>query len=126
MQLFCKATGKPTPNITWTRVLEDGSNGEVLHFGPIWDFPNISRTATGTYCCTAYNGFGNEVSQVIKVNVICKYFTVCETLFMSSKRVPWFNNQPITIHMFDVTDLSASCIYGMEAKTRPIFLLYNF
>ena len=75
MALFCKATGKPIPNITWTRALENGSNSEVLHEGPTWDFPNINRTDTGGYRCTAYNGFGNEASQIFNVNVICKYFT---------------------------------------------------
>ncbi|XP_020602497.1 igLON family member 5-like isoform X3 [Orbicella faveolata] len=69
MALVCEATGKPTPNITWNRVLEDGCNGEVLHQGPAWNFPNIRRTASGTYRCTAYNGFGNVASQVFKVNV---------------------------------------------------------
>ena len=75
MQLLCEAAGKPTPNITWTRVLEDGSNGEVLHQGSTWDFPNISRTDAGTYRCTAYNGFGNPVGYQVKVNVTRKYFT---------------------------------------------------
>ena len=74
MQLLCEATGKPTPNITWTRVLEDGSNGEVLHQGPTWDFPKISRNASGTYRCTADNGFKN-VAKVFRVNVTCKYLT---------------------------------------------------
>ena len=80
MTLFCEATGVPTPNITWTRVLEDGSNSEVLHQGPTWDSPNINRTASGTYRCTAYNGFGNEASQVFNVNVTCKYF-ICPERF---------------------------------------------
>jgi len=75
MALFCEATGESKPNITWNRVLEDGSNGEVLHQGSTWDFPNISKTASGTYRCTAFNGFGNVASQVFKVNVTCKYFT---------------------------------------------------
>ena len=73
--LFCEATGRPTPNITLTRVLEDGSDGEVLPQGPTWNFPNITRTASGTYRCTADNGFGNAGSQVFRVNVTCKYFT---------------------------------------------------
>jgi len=73
--LLSEATGKPTPNITWNRVLEDGSDGEVLHQGPTWNFPNISRTASGTYRCTAYNGFGNVAGQVFKVNVTCKHVT---------------------------------------------------
>lgn len=74
MQLFCEATGKPLPNnITWTRVLQDGSNSEVLHQGPTWDFLNISRTDAGTYRCKAHNGFGNPVDHQVKVNVTCKY-----------------------------------------------------
>ena len=73
MTLFCEATGRPTPKISWTTVLHDGSNGEVLHQGQTWDSPNISRTASGKYCCKAGNGFGNPVSHQIKVDVACKY-----------------------------------------------------
>ncbi|XP_078379861.1 fibroblast growth factor receptor 1-A-like [Oculina patagonica] len=69
MQLFCEASGRPTPNITWAKVLDNGSNSEVLHEGPTWDFPNINRTVSGTYRCTAYNGIGNSVSHKVKVNV---------------------------------------------------------
>ena len=72
--LFCEATGRPTPNITLTRVLEDGSDGEVLPQGPTWTFPNINRTSSGTYRCTAQNEY-EKVSQVFKLNVTCKYFT---------------------------------------------------
>ena len=72
--LFCEATGRPTPSITFTRVLEDGSDGEVLPQGPTWNFPNINRTTSGTYRCTAKNEF-EKVSQVFKVNITCKYFT---------------------------------------------------
>ena len=75
IQLLCEATGKPTPNITWKRVLKDGSYSEVLHQGTTWGFPNINRTDTGTYRCTAYNGFGNPVGYQVNVNVTCKYFT---------------------------------------------------
>lgn len=70
--LFCEATGQPKPDITLTRVLEDGSDGKVLPQQPTWNFPNISRTASGTYRCTAKNAF-EKVSQVFKVNVTCKY-----------------------------------------------------
>ena len=72
MQLLCEATGEPKPNITWIRVLEDGSSSERLHLGQTWDFLNISRTASGTYRCTADNGFGNPVSHKVKVDVRCK------------------------------------------------------
>ena len=84
MTLVCEATGRPTPNNTWTRVLEDGSNGEVLHQGPTWDFPNINRTDTGTYRCLAYNGISNEASHVFKVNVACKYSTCPKLVYWVS------------------------------------------
>ncbi|XP_020602481.1 hemicentin-1-like isoform X1 [Orbicella faveolata] len=70
MQLLCEATGEPTPNVTWIRVLEDGSSSEILYQGQTWDFPNISRSNSGTYRCTADNGFGKPVSHNVKVNVI--------------------------------------------------------
>ena len=79
LQLLCEATGKPPPNITWTRVLEDDSNSKVLHQGPTWGLPNINRNASGTYHCTAYNRIGNPVRREVKVNVMCKYF-ICPTI----------------------------------------------
>ena len=85
MQLLCEATGKPPPNITWARVLEDDNNSEVLHPGQTWDFLSIQRNASGTYRCTAYNRFGNPASHEVKVNVTCKYFTeVPKILFLFS------------------------------------------
>lgn len=77
--LFCEATGQPKPDITLTRVLEDGSDGKVLPQQPTWNFPNISRTASGSYRCTAKNAF-EKVSQVFKVNVTCKYITYFRSL----------------------------------------------
>ena len=60
-------------------MLEDGSDGEVLPQQPTWNFPNISRTASGTYRCTARNAF-ESVSQVFKVNVTCKYIKYYSSL----------------------------------------------
>lgn len=81
--LFCEAAGRPQPNIILTRVLEDGSSGEVLQQGPTiaWDFLNISRTASGTYMyhCTADNGFSRDW-KVFQVNVTCKYITQATSL----------------------------------------------
>lgn len=68
---FCRATGKPTPSITLTRVLEEGSDVEVLTQWPTGNFPNINRTASGLYRCTAENEY-ETVTQVFKVDVICK------------------------------------------------------
>ena len=71
--LFCDATGKPAPNITWTRVLKNGTDGDVLFLGNSWVIVNISRTYTGTYRCTAYNGIRNPVSHSLYINVTCEY-----------------------------------------------------
>lgn len=77
--LLCEAAGQPKPGITLTRLLEDGSDGEVLPQQPTWNFPNISRTASGTYRCTAKNAF-ETVSQVFEVNVTCKNIKCCSSL----------------------------------------------
>ncbi|XP_022800745.1 fibroblast growth factor receptor 2-like isoform X1 [Stylophora pistillata] len=70
LTLFCNTTGKPTANVTWTRVLDDGSNGDEMFVGNPWFIRNIKRTMNGTYRCTAYNGFGNTVTHSVHVNVI--------------------------------------------------------
>lgn len=73
LSLFCNATGKPTPNIIWTRVLKNDTDGDQVFSGNPWIIVNISRTATGTYRCTAYNGIENPVNHSLNVNVFCKY-----------------------------------------------------
>ncbi|XP_022802711.1 hemicentin-2-like [Stylophora pistillata] len=68
--LFCNATGKPAPNITWTRVLEVGTDSQELFVGNPWIIVNISRTSTGTYRCTADNGIGSPVNHTISMKVL--------------------------------------------------------
>ncbi|XP_066024495.1 fibroblast growth factor receptor 2-like isoform X2 [Pocillopora verrucosa] len=68
LTLFCNATGKPVPNITWTRVSED----EVLFVGNPWHIVNINRTYSGTYRCNADNGVPSPVSGTISINVLFK------------------------------------------------------
>ena len=72
--LFCNATGKPAPNINWTRVWENGTDGEQL---PVVDgsyvMSNIKRSSNGTYRCTAFNGVGDPVNRTVEVIVRCKY-----------------------------------------------------
>ena len=75
LQLFCIASGRPTPNITFVRIFPDGSESDVLHRGATWDLINISRTDAGTYRCTANNGVGNPVNHTLRVNVQCEYMT---------------------------------------------------
>ena len=69
LSLFCNATGKPAPNITWTRVSED----EVLFVGNPWHIININRTSRGTYLCIADSGVSNPVNSAISINVLCEY-----------------------------------------------------
>ena len=76
LQLFCIASGRPTPNITWVKITSSGGESDVLHRGTTWDFKSISRTDDGAYRCTASNGVGNPASHTLQVNVECKYMTV--------------------------------------------------
>ncbi|CAH3161319.1 unnamed protein product [Pocillopora meandrina] len=69
LQLLCQAFGNPTPNITWTKVLENSNDSKLLHHGTHWNLTKINRTASGLYNCTADNGIGNPVWRLIKVNV---------------------------------------------------------
>ena len=67
LKLICEASGKPSPNITWTK---DGSDS-VLHTGSTWNLTNISSDDAGTYRCTADNGAGSAVSHTVQVIVEC-------------------------------------------------------
>ena len=73
LQLFCIASGRPAPNITWVKITSSGSESDVLHRDTTWDFKNIDRTEAGTYRCTANNGVGNPVSRTLRVYVECEY-----------------------------------------------------
>ena len=73
LQLFCIASGRPAPNITWLNIFPSGSESNVLHRGTTWDFKKISRTDAGTYRCIANNGVGNPVSRTLRVYVECEY-----------------------------------------------------
>ena len=72
--LTCEASGKPEPNITWTKEKRgnEGNTG-VLPVGKVLNITKISRNDSGTFKCTAYNGFGEADSQTVHVNVTCEY-----------------------------------------------------
>ena len=71
--LSCNATGKPIPNITWTRVWENGTDsGELASVDGFYVISNTSRSSTGTYRCTASNGVGTTANQTTEVIVECK------------------------------------------------------
>ena len=69
LNLFCNATGKPAPNITWTRLSEN----KVLFVGNPWHIVNINRTYSGAYRCVADNGVPSPVNSTISVDVLCEY-----------------------------------------------------
>ena len=73
LQLFCTASGRPTPDVTWVRIFPSGSESDVLHRGTTWGLKKISRTDAGTYRCTASNGVGSPVSGTLRVNVECEF-----------------------------------------------------
>ena len=65
--LNCRAAGKPTPTVRWSRVgrmMPDGSphitSEEVI-------FSRVNRKHAGTYKCTASNGHGQEASKLVEV-----------------------------------------------------------
>ena len=72
--LVCNATGKPKPNITWTKV--EGNDTDSAPLLPLVDgkyvLSNIQRSANGTYRCTANNGVGTPVNRTVRVRVECK------------------------------------------------------
>ena len=80
LQLFCIASGRPDPKITWVRISPSGIVSDVLHNGTTWDFENISRAETSTYRCIASNGVEDPVSHTINVAVTCKY-KLCNKLY---------------------------------------------
>ena len=68
--LICKATGKPIPNINWTRVWENGSDsGELPSIDGLHVISNTSRSSHGTYRCTATSGVGDPANQTTEVIV---------------------------------------------------------
>ena len=68
--LNCKATGKPIPNITWTRVWKNGTgSGELPSIDGLYVISNTSRSSHGTYRCTATSGVGDPTYQTTEVIV---------------------------------------------------------
>ena len=73
LQLTCEASGKPEANITWTKEKTGNHGNSVLQEGKVLIITKVSRNDSGTFNCTAYNGFGEVDSQTVHVNVTCEY-----------------------------------------------------
>ncbi|KAL3867363.1 hypothetical protein ACJMK2_044571 [Sinanodonta woodiana] len=71
VQLKCKATGNPQPNITWfRRSLHNRESKDQLNvFGEVLSLSNIQRYESGMYPCMAYNGVLPAVTRQMEVRV---------------------------------------------------------
>ena len=74
LQLTCEASGRPEPNITWTKE-EPSNQGNigVVQEGKLLTITDINKTDAGNYTCTAYNGFGKLESRTVHVIVTSEY-----------------------------------------------------
>lgn len=84
--LGCHATGKPAPNITWTRMWENGTDSDEL---PSVDgnyvMSNACKSSNGMYRCKAFNGVGDTANQTVEV--IVKYSLSISKVVRSSDTV---------------------------------------
>lgn len=78
--LNCTATGCPTPNITWTKVGNSNALSKTKGNVLVYYFTRLTKQNTGLYRCEANNGVGRTITDVIHVNVTCK-FTLCWFLY---------------------------------------------
>ena len=69
LTLKCRASGDPTPNITWTK---DGvPQNQFSVSGYMLHLVNVQRKDVGSYRCTARNIYGIATRRAM-VTVLCK------------------------------------------------------
>ena len=83
INLTCSADGEPAPNITWTKVLANGNDSDVLFTGEQLLLPNNRANDGTTYRCKASNGIGSGVNHTVNVTVNCEYILVLVSHFQS-------------------------------------------
>ena len=105
LQLTCKALGRPEPIITWTvEKLGNQGNTGVVQEGEVLTITNINRNDSGTFTCTADNGFGKPEKRTVHVNVTREYtlknvwimlnrdalsFYFCVTMYCAVNYLDW-------------------------------------
>ena len=76
MTLSCNAIGNPKPPITWTKdgsPIISNSRISLLADNKQLTITNVNRTDSGEYRCVANNSLGNDTSNAVTVDVLCKY-----------------------------------------------------
>ena len=74
--LYCNATGKPDPTLTWTKVGNRTplSNNAILNTGILNRNDTINNIIR--YQCTASNGVESPAKTVANITLHCKYHLV--------------------------------------------------
>ena len=72
--LVCEVTAaNPDTDIWWKWIKTDSPNA-VLHTGHNYTIPNIERSRSGTYRCTASNTVGTSNAVSVDVDVQCNSY----------------------------------------------------
>ena len=69
MSLLCKATGQPTPTVTWRRAFSHIPKKKTTMFDGNMTIVSVTKADSGTYACSAKNLLGQD-SSVALVTVI--------------------------------------------------------
>ncbi|KAH9643686.1 hypothetical protein HF086_001796 [Spodoptera exigua] len=131
LRIQCKATGSPTPTITWKK------SGQRLAMGTGWYdmeddgtllIKNIDRAAEGTYLCLAENSVGNA-SDYYEVIVKGESISIkCEIPHGATDQLRWFKDGKVRIERDEIylyratrsDDGVYTCRVSNFLKTRSI------
>ena len=58
--LLCKASGRPTPAVTWVRALGHLPKGKTAALDGKLTIQNVAKADSGTYACSAKNSLGKD------------------------------------------------------------------
>lgn len=127
--LTCNASGDPTPNIIWTK--EGLTAAQFNVSGHKLDLVDIKVEDVGSYNCTADNGYGNPVTSLAVVDVICGA-NECQTLTVGitiddNQKWPWkdaFSNMNTTEFKMLESNLT-SAIASVYTSSKPSKQLYQ-
>lgn len=88
--LFCNATGNPRPNITWT-FLSGPEPRDTIRIRGKLTLPNVTKSQTGVYLCTASNNVMN--AKTAKVHVTINYKPEIKEGASAQNIMSWINHK---------------------------------